>query len=74
MTATTLFATTNRSEADQYISDAKGLKQNVIEIKSADVLELWKANIAVDTWYSGPDQEWILVIATPEKITTPAAP
>jgi hypothetical protein len=73
MTATTLFATADREAANQFILDMKALKQNVVEIKSADVLELWKSGEEQDPWYSGPEEEWILVVATPEKITTPPA-
>lgn len=74
MTVTTLYATTDREDANDYIRDKKGLGFNVVEIKSADVLELWKSGEQQESWYSGPAEEWILVIATPEKITTPAAP
>ena len=68
MASSTVFATKTRADADQFIIDRKGLGDNVIEISPTNKIEFWKDSVEQAPWNSGPVDDWILIIATPDKL------
>ncbi len=74
MASTTVFATTKRDDADQFILDRKALGDNVIEISPTNKVEFWKESTEQAPWNSGPAKDWILVIATPDKLVMRGKP
>ena len=67
-------AFTDRNEANAHIRLCKLAGENVVEVSKSDVVEIYKRNEEVAVLESGPDQEWILVLSTSDKIITPSKP
>lgn len=69
---TRIFAATDEGKAAEYVAFRKGMGDNVVVIKTTDAIHFTRDGVTQDSWDSGPDKDWTLVIATKEQFVTPA--